>query len=591
MIYNVTAYKETGFGNGNIPSSPAVLENAQKVTLQANQIWKLQDKYLSRIKLNMAYEDAKLVDYMKVGDSYYTVVGLEMSNNVATFMLAYDPINSVGGITAFNILDGWAVRAHANHDDMFENILDEPFSPMKALRMSVNMLSADFDTGGPQTTLIGATIDVTDAKRVAHIYQAYSAGSSDPTAEMLVPGTPEIVFETRVGIGTSAASPAPSQWGGHIKEQKLPNMTLFGFTTTDNVRDTIIKQGVKAVRDLGLTDIITACYNVPGYYGEFGYDNLGRVIAASGKVHIETADAYKYGSYKPKNNKVYALFNMYNVISMGSGESREYNARDLFNNDTAPRFIVFGDPSPNGKPYCQPMSYEKGATLPFQEAVRGSEWLSTPITFAKPEGVIDMGIDYRRRSEDILRTYEQGTVNQGIGVMGSLASSIQGVASRVEALQPAGAASAGGVVGMMGNAYGAYANYINTGINYARNDFDYMKSIQIVQPEIRFARGTALAGFIGNGFITTHTMLSDDDLERFDNFLTMYGYAQSRRLKQDDLTSRKNFNFVQATNVAVTGPNMMDRNAIADLFAGGIRLWHVLPNRAAMSDNPIKVVS
>lgn len=556
MVYQVTCYKNTGFGSGNIPSSPSILENAEKVQLTANQVWKLQDKYLSRVRLQMAYDVARTVDYVKIGSSYYTVSALSMTNNVAEFTLSYDPINSVGGIGKFQILDGWAERAHANHDDMFENILDEPYSPMKELVMDpIDVL------GNPDITdyrtVVGATVDLSDLT-----YQASQYVDADSGNGVTVPKIPSIPVETTVHIGRLNEA-LPSGW--REMKQKLPNMTIFNFETQS------VKDGIQSVRSLGLTDTITACYQLPADYAEGIVVGgvLGHLYAPIKNVASKLL--YKFGTYVPKNNKVYALFNKYNLLAMASGDHQEYEARELFAGGTSPNFYIYADPSPNGKPYAQPTHFENRTTLPFQECISGAEWLTTPLAFGRPEGWARSMVDYKRGGDDLIRSYERQSFDQGAGATKSMFTANIG--------------------GILESGLGLYRSTEDIARAANRKDFDFYSDMRIVTPEIRFGRGAEISGYVFNGFVVYRTRLSDEDMERFDNFLTMYGYAQCRRLKQDDMSSRKNFNFVKASNVAVTGPSLMDRNAIADMFAGGIRLWHVLPNRAAMSDNPIKAVS
>ena len=121
-----------------------------------------------------------------------------------------------------------------------------------------------------------------------------------------------------------------------------------------------------------------------------------------------------------------------------------------------------------------------------------------------------------------------------------------------------------------------------------RKKFDFLSSANVVAPNISFGRFAQMQDYIGNGFFIDRIRLSENDMERFDNFLTMYGYADDRKLENTDFTSHTPFNYVQADNVAVEGPSMYMCNLISEYFSGGVRLWHELPNRAAMTDNPIK---
>ena len=115
MSYNVTVYKDTGFVGGNIPDSPALL--GAGVSKQAVEI--LQDGELSSIKLGIEWDEAKLVDYIKVGSVYYMVEGRRMlATDVCEFDVLEDGISTIGGVSQIQVLDGITERCHlANSAD------------------------------------------------------------------------------------------------------------------------------------------------------------------------------------------------------------------------------------------------------------------------------------------------------------------------------------------------------------------------------------------------------------------------------------------------------------------------------------------
>ena len=604
MVYTVVCYKETGFSRGNIPSSPAVLENAAKITLQANQIWKLQDRFLSQVKLSMSWDDAKDVDYMKVGDSYYTIEGVEMSNgNVAIFTLAMDPITTVGGVSGFTLIDGWAKRCSPKNDDLFGNILPEPWAPAHELKMDGPFYMSDYND---QTTsyFVSASIDLRDSSYLARNYATAATEPDGAVFNVTVPVVHAINESDAEGtqIYLYADGAAPEGW------QTFP-------TTTPGVGVFFLNQvtgNIAEIRSLGLLDAVTSAYTIPTKYVYVSENQAALIKVMGGKIDEYDASTipYQYGTYTPKNKKVFSLYNLYRIRSSVSGDIGLFEGRELYSGGQYPGFWIFADVSPNGRPYCQPIWYQGSRTKPFQNSIAGAQWVSAPIVNSGASGH-ELSIAALNRSlsdsqitqERLMYDIQTPTLN-GVGIE----SIISDVFSQGRKLVAAGidkftdwAISTTGrtdvsradaisdqTMARIGGGRGAERQYVDTERSMRRTKFYFDVSQNLVVPEIRFGRFAEMQEFIGNGFYIDRVRLSENDMERLDNFLTMYGYADDRRLESEDFTSHVHFNYVQADNVAVEGPSMFMCNLISDYFAGGVRLWHELPNRAAMSDNPIK---
>lgn len=578
MLYTVTCYKETGFSRGNIPSSPAVIQNAASVTLQANQVWKMQDLFLSRVKLAMNWENASKIDYMKIGDKYYTVEGVEMvsgSDNVADFTIALDPINSAGGVSGFTIIDGWVERASPRTDVLFDNIMDEPWSPKNEM-VSEPPLSIIAGNKVEQQPIIGSTIDLMDDVGAV----AKTAIDSATSADVTFPYIPMASHETHVFIRGEPFNLTAAP--------ELPGGALF-----DASNETVLRN-VSYAFGLSMQDGITSSYLVPkGYIGSGFSPNNGRWLAIGSDVISKSIDRpYRYGTYVPKNNKVFALFNNYSVFGISSFESKTFEAKDIANSDTQPSFVLYADLSPAGRPYFQPKTYHGRATLVFQEAVAGSNWLNNQITFNSSGQNIMANASYYNTQFNNLFNYIYSSRRAAVGRIpsmlsniGTLYSSLNGIGKikdlfQIDAYKDL--AQFGFDIAM--EEWGRDVDYRTT----VRNaDFSFMES-QVKAPDFYFNSNVSTSLFVDNGFCVIQSHLSEGDMERFDRFLTMYGYADSRKLDKEDFTSHTHFNFVKASNVAIKGPTMMLCNMISDYFAGGVRLWHELPNQEAMTNNPIK---
>ena len=75
------------------------------------------------------------------------------------------------------------------------------------------------------------------------------------------------------------------------------------------------------------------------------------------------------------------------------------------------------------------------------------------------------------------------------------------------------------------------------------------------------------------------SMISEDDVKRFDKIIDRFGVKKTGPIEKDMLTSRLSFNYIDAAGVSVkcdTVPKSV-RNELSSLFNGGVRIWHVRP--------------
>lgn len=575
-ILNVTCYFNTGFCKGNIPSNPAVLENAQKKDYPP--VWKLQSQGLAKVRIKAPWSEISQVDYVKLGTAYYTVSGVTMTNgNVAELQLDFDPINSIGGVNNFNIIDGWATRISPISDELFQNIYPEPWSPRRELYMNVPQDMTSGGGSGSDMSFIGCTVDILDNKLIADTYRTLATAPTELGEPVVyVPTVKTIDAETECKI----ASDGPFV---DSKSQFLPWVMLY------NMNSEGVKEGVARLRSLGLESTITCTYRAPSYY--IKPTSAGSKISiVTGQVHEYTSFyKYVYGKYVPKNNKAYCLYNTYHVVNFATGNVMSFEARELYNNDDAPSFWIYADPAPTGRPYCQPKYYEKSPTKAFQNAVAGGRWLTDGVRFTDSSGSLLKVNEFAQQRRDLYRQFGRYGNLGTDGTVGDLVDMGKSLASAAAAFVGAGGND---FLNPAFKGMSTYAPSLSKDVNFhnmlARTTFQFKAEEALAAPEVIFPYTPEVQGYIGNGFMIYRTCLQEADMIALDNFLTMYGYSNSRRLTQEDLTSHAHFNYVQADNVALSGNiAMWIRNAISDYFSGGVRLWHELPNRAAMLNNPI----
>lgn len=549
-VYSIKGYFNTGFNSVNIPDSPAVLATASSKTFASN--WLLQNKDLTAVRLNVTWEEVQNIDYVAIGNSYYYVKGITMLTEVcAELSLVLDGLTTAGGVNAVGITGGWCKRSHTGNDALFDNNIPEPWQPSEPLE--IVGLKKHIESTGDGWTLVCSTVDLTKIESVAQEYL-----DKDNAVVCYVPKVPPVTTESIM----EAELPV---YG--IKSQTLPNTSVF---YVDNVLEAI-----GHVRELGIESCLTGAYVLPREWGSIGFGDRN-VVNAIGQLYSQTCGgAISYGSVN--NKKCFSQYNEFSIVAMATGDKITSEAHDIYDGGASPTVIMFSDPSPeNGKPYAQFKNFLGNQQLPFQNCVQGGTWLNQPMAFSGTSGSLIAQTQFTNR-QDLAET--RNNVNYGMSTAGNILSAI-------------GSALTGNISGVIGSA----KSQAESAINYEfanqqrqleRAEFETAQTINA--PDVKFPRSSSIQAYVGNGFVTYQTRLSAKDLSRFDRFLTMFGYAQSKPLETSDFTNRRYFNYVQADGVNVSGNvGLRVRENIVEQLSGGVRIWHTLPNASYYNNNPIK---
>lgn len=549
-VYSIKGYFNTGFNSVNIPDSPAVLATASSKTFASN--WLLQNKDLTAVRLNATWEEVQNIDYVAIGNSYYYVKGITMLTEVcAELSLVLDGLTTAGGVNAVGITGGWCKRSHTGNDALFDNNIPEPWQPSEPLE--IVGLKKHIESTGSGWTLVCSTVDLT---RIENVAQEYI--DKDNAVVCYVPKVPPVSSEST----SDAVLPVYGR-----KSQTLPNTSLY---YVDNVLEAISR-----VRELGIESCLTGAYVLPKEWGDIGFGD-NNVVNTLGKLYSQSCGgAISYGSVN--NKKCFSQYNEFSVVAMATGDKIASEAHDIYDGGSSPTVLLFSDPSPeNGKPYAQFKKFLGNTQLPFQNCVQGGTWLNQPMAFSGTSGSLIAQTQFTNR-QDLAET--RNNVNYGMSTAGNFLSAI-------------GSALTGNLSGVLGSA----KSQAESAINYEfanqqrqleRAEFETAQTINA--PDVKFPRSSSIQAYIGNGFVTYQTRLSAKDLARFDRFLTMFGYAQSKPLEKSDFTNRRYFNYVQADGVNVSGNvGLRVRENIVEQLSGGVRIWHTLPNASYYNSNPIK---
>lgn len=549
-VYSIKGYFNTGFNSVNIPDSPAVLATASSKTFASN--WLLQNKDLTAVRLNATWEEVQNIDYVAIGNSYYYVKAITMLTEVcAELSLVLDGLTTAGGVNAVGITGGWCKRSHTGNDALFDNNIPEPWQPAEPLE--IVGLKKHVESTGKGKTIVCSTVDLT---RIGNIAQEYL--DKDNAVVCYVPKVSPATIESY------AYMPLPV-YGE--KEQKIPNTSLYNVD--------FFREAIAQVRELGIESCLTGSYVLPSEWGVTGTGD-GNVENIQGTLYSQSCGgSISYGSVN--NKKCFSQYNEFSIVAMATGDKITSEAHDIYDGEASPTVIMFSDPSPeNGKPYAQFKKFLGNTQLPFQNCVQGGTWLNQPMAYSGTSGSLIAQTQFTNR-QDLAET--RNNVNYGMSTAGNFLSAI-------------GSALTGNISGILGSV----KSQAESAINYEfanqqrqleRAEFETAQTINA--PDVKFPRSGSIQAYVGNGFVTYQTRLSAKDLARFDRFLTMFGYAQSKPLEKSDFTNRRYFNYVQADGVNVSGNvGLRVRENIVEQLSGGVRIWHTLPNASYYNSNPIK---
>lgn len=599
----VKLFRNTGLLPGN---SMASWDESLFDGFTVDPIITLQTRGLVNLRVEITYDNVVDIDYCTItgrispsDDPYvsdtvcYWVAGIKMINeNVCELALQCDYITTVG-IANIEILSGWAIRRHVKYDVPFSNTLEEPFSPMEPLKLQYGGSICPSGTTqlNTYTDVVISNVDLMTADYTAETYK-------DTANDLLVtvPNVPVASVPTVFAI---------SKFGDVYN---MPMGSAYDYNNSQ------VKVGVQAVRSLGIESAIIDSYSIPNMYiqqKELASDGgrFGSLLGVNTSVMSSLFPEYSDDGYKPKNAKAWSgQFQRYILMSVASGDTQTYAVEDIVglnrSIDGDPTSIVqwqiIADLLPTGSPMCRPYLYHgENVRETSLGNVRGQQWLKNPLRYNSPSGSLISDINFARQMQisavgqafNTAQTAFNTVLNTG-NKLGALANSVAGP-TQYQPLIDKPTAVIGGMATGVGSAVAGLASGIASSAQWALNARDsaakYWTGRNIVAPEINFAPITGTVNYIGNTFYDLRYMLSKADLIRFDNYLTQYGYAVSEPLTSECFTSRRYFNWIQATdvNVKLDGYGLDMILGVKNEIESGIRIWHIKPTAAAMTDNPI----
>ena len=570
MIASVKAYYNTGLQVNNSLDNISLLDSLGFSSRTFDNIAIKQDRGRINIRINTTYANIKDADYIKINDVGYWVTGINMLNdNVAEVGLQQDFVTTVG-ITGLEIISGWCIRKHVTSDTIYANTLDEPFTPTNRLEIDFGNEITGSGTPGVSRVVVVSSIDLANIATLES--KAYPDAAGD---KVLVPQLP-------------TCSSSSTTYVSHIvgtKQSKVPMTQAYAGS------DAAILQALSTVRSLGVESCIVACYNLPGEWTSSP--------SSSGSLYTQIDDASQnvssafnsqWGTYK--NKKVYSgQFQKILIYSLASGDSSENRVEDIINpSSNLITWFVAADTRFNGNPVCRPLYYHGTENSKLMSTVSGAKWQQTPITY---QGASGYEWSMRARDIQLQRAAEGagiGILNNGIGMFAGArgtAENVDNYAQYSGLLKP----DAGSVMSPASGAFGSALGIMNNISQYAftHDNLNLSMARQLSDVEVKFPRIPSFQDYVGNNFYEMRYRLSDNDMTRFDNFLTQFGYAVDEVLDVSCFSGRTHFNYVQGRDVALkkSGAPQYLLDGMAKVIESGVRIWHTAPAHSKLLDNPI----
>lgn len=607
MLCTVRLYYETGLEPNNCMDSLALLD-VYFTYRDFNNIAVKQNRGLINIQIDTTYDLVANADYCKIEEIGYWISGITMLNdNVAQLMLQQDYITTVG-ISNFSIISGWCTRRCVTDDTLFSNIIPENFQPMEELQLDgCNELQMTQRTNIGTRNVLVASIDIRDIQQLAATYADASTGE-----KIVIPVLPTLDPQDQTKY---LFYPNGQAWG---------SSTDIPLTAAFNPNTQLIYENIARLRSLGIESCISASYTLPKMWmdndGVINETNglYGTLVDNHGTAHSLLYP--KFGSYK--NNKVYSgQFQSYIIYSLCSGEMSQFKVEDILDplydpddlNHNKIDWYYFADLRYNGYPSAKPLHYKGNLNDSMFGVIKGAGWQQTPFMYSFGQSgylldALNIGVEKTKYIGHAVTGALDTAVNlagtaaflgdpNGFnwGVPESAKPSISGEGglSAVEYSNLRNSYRARGLNQMADRQIlkGFRSGYVTKGFDFFSTLRDFRRELSTSMagsPDIQFPVIPQLQDFLGNRFYEMRLRLTDNDMQRFDKYLTMYGYAVFEPLTSACLTGRDKFNFVMAKDVDINSDwPLYIRKGICNMLELGVRIWHIAPTNSAYDDNPI----
>ena len=436
MLASITVYFNTGFNGTDIPADASVLSNAQNKTYpDYYYIREDIDKPIIRIK--DTYENLCDVDYVKIESgtrtSYFFAVPSSISQGVTALSLDLDALLTIGGAKNVQYSSGWQERGHiAKADDvLFENISSEPWTPstpleavnLKAIESTKEYTPGEDDPETPEDyEIISSNIKMIapgqgsalgDGTLTQEVIEGIVAGDTDPVMYFPAIQTPSEEDSTDFILydGTQTDAPTPSVI---YRRFKITGMSAY------NAKNANVQNAVSKLFSAGQLQL-QASYKIPWeYIDESGGRTSEPVAGWFSRIcgyHQETTEntlPFVYEGddhYVVKNKKCLETYRKYIIVNLASGDMSIKSPHEIYDGEsTAPKILVWADPTSTGKPYAR-FSYIKDNPLQWADCVKGLQWSNNMLCMEGASGSLWNSINAAFANQTLQRQQTEADLN------------------------------------------------------------------------------------------------------------------------------------------------------------------------------------
>ena len=264
----------------------------------------------------------------------------------------------------------------------------------------------------------------------------------------------------------------------------------------------------------------------------------------------------KFGSYKPKNKKLYTY--PYNYFNLDNGSGSSLPLRYEFFDDLKPVIAIKGVITQPVKVVARPCSYK---------GIKGYNEVSG-YTSLKTESIT---LESYPMCSWNTNAYASWVAQNSVPLALNTISSVAGIASSMATTNIVASLSAHpNAVEQMGD--------INVGTNLISNIAGTLSSVYSASISADICRGTMNNGGanVANGeqqFYKSRVHITEQFAKMVDDFFTMFGYA-TNRVKIPNISNRPHWNYIKTNGCTAIGSIPSDdMRSICSIYDSGITFW------------------
>ena len=630
-MWKVRMYMNTGFNSINVPDSEATLERAANSYKDFPAIDCLQRYFLSNIVIRAFEDDVINGDYIKLWDddnptrfAFYSMSGFTMtSGDTIDLAITMDPLLTCGGIDNIDFLDGIVSRRNLADGEETPTEDDPYLVPQKLTLVPVGEYFGAYASQshqyGEQLLIVRSLYDITgnDTLKIAQDVTDVTITESKFTGSLV--STPVLKSEATLDETKIVFNDA---------DINVSDGTLYQVFNTGGYSQLARGQmmhNIKTLIEFGRTDVVLNMYYIPSCFAKYITPNASGALDQMMITRYNTVandDAYFNSivaeripddayTYKAHNERVYIGKHFAYVFTVrDSGDSVTINPEDIMYDSASnlPTIAISIDPRANGKVTYYPLTrneyggeneliqpYDQRALPPKHVSSKG--WANAECFVNGASGIRlkadQFALNDKLATEsvelDLAAKFNEGDYGWGALKYRKIKNRVNKYVQGDYLGDVADVESMAGLAGRHGESERLeYGDLYARGNEYAKTMYtratDRMKEQQqLIQASI--PQVTTVSKGSDDTLVTTtalsvyRSMISEDDVKRFDKIIDRFGVKKTGPIEKDMLTSRKSFNYIDAAGVSVkcdTVPKSV-RNELSSLFNGGVRIWHVRP--------------